>query len=527
MRVAYIGGTRWSADTGQVANGSVVVEGGAIVGIDVEPVADRLIQLGDGLLVPGFVDAHTHPVTGGMRMLTCDLTEIGSRDEAEGRIAEASALLPSGAWLTGGGWVYEWYHRGRPSAQLLDRLAPGRPAAIKVRDGHSTWANSAALALAGVTADTPDPPDGRIERNDDGSPQGTLHEGAMRLVESFVPSSTPDRLAAALRAGIDYLVSRGVTAWQDAWVRSDEETAYGRVAPSFDVVGALWWDRTQGLEQIVDIVDRRHTVTGLRPRAVKLMLDGVCENFTAALNAPYHGAHGGPADHTGLDFIPPGLVAKAVTELDRLGFQCHFHAIGDRAVRSALDAVEAARSANGWAGPIHHIAHLQLIDPVDVPRFAQLRVAANCQPLWACNEPAMTKMTVPYLGEERAGWQYPFGSLLRAGALVAMGSDWPVSSGDVLDQISVAIRRKPPGDDMPPTLTAPERLTLHQALAAFTVGSATINGVAGRTGRIRVGNVADLVVLDQDPFGAADPAGIDVSTTMASGEIVFDREGGG
>jgi predicted amidohydrolase YtcJ len=108
-----------------------------------------------------------------------------------------------------------------------------------------------------------------------------------------------------------------------------------------------------------------------------------------------------------------------------------------------------------------------------------------------------------------------------------MGSDWPVSSGDVLDQISVAIRRKPPGDDMPPTLTAPERLTLHQALAAFTVGSATINGVAGRTGRIRVGNVADLVVLDQDPFGAADPAGIDVSTTMASGEIVFDREGGG
>ena len=253
------------------------------------------------------------------------------------------------------------------------------------------------------------------------------------------------------------------------------------------------------------------------------MLDGVCENHTAALVDPYIGvdAHG---TERGIDFIEPEMVAEAVARLDALGHQCHFHAIGDRAVRSALDAVERARIENGWGGPIHHIAHLQVVDPADVPRFAQLRVAANCQPLWACNEPAMTELTVPFLGTERASRQYPFGSLRRAGALLAMGSDWPVSTGDVMDQVSVAIRRRPLGDEQVDILGPEERLTLHQALGAFTIGSATVNGSARRRGRIRVGNVADLAVLGRDPFSIADPAGITVTATMASGEFVYERE---
>jgi predicted amidohydrolase YtcJ len=527
MRVAFVGGNRWSAGTGRVANRSVVVDRGVVVGLDVEPEVDRVIDVGEGLLVPGFIDAHVHPLTGGMRILTCDLTETTSRDEAEARIAAAAASLPGGEWLTGGGWLYEWYLKGSPSARVLDRLAPGRPAAVKVRDGHSVWVNSEALALAGIGPDTPDPPDGRIERLADGSPQGTLHEGAMRLVESRIPPRDRSTLTAALREGIAYLHRKGVTGWQDAWVTDLEHPSYLELGLVVHVVGAQWWDRTRGVEQLAEIAERsRQSAGGYRPTSVKLMLDGVCENFTAALNAPYHGPHGAGDDHSGLDFIAPAVVAEAVTEIDRLGLQCHFHAIGDRAVRSALDAVEAARRANGWNGPLHHIAHLQVIDPVDVPRFADLRVAANCQTLWACNEPAMIEMTVPYLGSERAGWQYPFGSLRRAGALVAMGSDWPVSSGDVMDQISVAIRRRPPGDDRPEILTPDERLTLEDALSAFTVGSATINGTAGRTGRIRLGNVADLVLLERDPFAASDPAGIGVEVTMTSGQVVFDRKDG-
>jgi predicted amidohydrolase YtcJ len=416
MRVAFVGGNRWSAGTGRVANRSVVVDAGSVVGLDVEPDVDRIIEVGRGLLVPGFIDAHVHPLTGGMRTLTCDLTEAITRDEAEASVASAAASLPDGEWLTGGGWLYDWYSKGSPPFRVLDRLAPGRPAALEVRDGHSIWVNSEALALAGIDADTPDPPDGRIERNPDGSPQGTLHEGAMRLVESRIPE--PDRitLTAALRKGIDYLHRKGVTGWQDAWVTHLEHPSYLEVSPHHQVVGAQWWDRTRGVEQLPEIAERsRDTAGGYRPTTVKLMLDGVCENFTAALNAPYHGAHGAGDEHSGIDFIPPALVAEAVTEIDRLGLQCHFHAIGDRAVRSALDAVEAARRANGWRGPLHHIAHLQVVDPVDVPRFADLGVAANCQALWACNEPAMVEMTVPYLGPERAGWQYPFGSLRRTG----------------------------------------------------------------------------------------------------------------
>ncbi|MEX1043482.1 MAG: amidohydrolase [Acidimicrobiia bacterium] len=524
MRVAFVGGKRWSAGAGLVPNRSVVTEGGSIVALDEDPVADRIIDVGNGLLVPGFVDAHVHPITGGLRILSCDLTETVTREEAEARIASVASSLPPGDWLTGGGWLYDWYPRGCPSAQSLDRLAPGRPAVIKVRDGHSTWANSAALALANITPETPDPADGRIERNEDGSPQGTLHEGAMSLVESLVPPPDQATLTAALTAGVGYLHRKGVTSWQDAWIADREHRSYREFDLAGDVVGALWWDRERGLEQIDEIVERSREGAGsYRPSAVKLMLDGVCENFTAALNAPYQGPHGEGDDHTGIDFIPPGVVAAAVTSFDALGLQCHFHAIGDRAVRSALDAVAAARTANGWAGPLHHIAHLQVIDPADVRRFAELRVAVNCQPLWACNEMAMVEMTIPFLGPERAEWQYPYRSLLRSGALIGMGSDWPVSSGDVLDQMSVAIRRRPPGDDRPTVLIPDERLTLDQALTAFTLGSATINGSARRTGRIRIGNVADLVLLGRDPFEVADPAGIEVEVTMAGGRVVFER----
>ena len=522
MRKSFLGGWRWSAGSGRVPNRSVVVDGGKIVGVDSDPSGTEVVDVGDRFLVPGFIDAHVHPMTGGMRILTCDLTEMTTRRAAEDHISLTSSRLEAGRWLTGGGWLYEWYEGGCPSAMLLDSLAPDRPAAIQVRDGHSTWANSEALRLAGITAATPDPPDGRIERLPDGTPQGTLHEGAMRLVDVVLPTPDESTLASALALGRQYLYSKGVTGWQDAWVTDRQHDGYLRSTATSQVVGALWWNRDRGLDQIDEIVQRsRDGSASYHPTSVKLMLDGVCENFMAALNAPYLGHPGG--QHTGIDFIPPEVIGEAVTRFDQVGLQCHFHAIGDRAVRYALNAVEAARTRNGWSGPTHHIAHLQVVDPVDVPRFAELRVAANCQPLWACNEPAMTEMTIPFLGEERAAWQYPFGSLARSGALLAMGSDWPVSSGDVMSQISVAVRRKPPGDDAAPTFQPRERLSLDQALAGFTLGSAEINGEARRRGRIRLGNVADLVLLDRDPFAVPDPAGIGVELTMSAGHVVFDR----
>ncbi|MDX1448185.1 MAG: amidohydrolase family protein, partial [Acidimicrobiia bacterium] len=256
MRVAFVGGHRWSADTGRVENRSVLVETGRIVALDADPgtAVDRIVDVGDGLVVPGFIDAHVHPLKGGLRMLRCDLTDAASRAEAEARIVAAAAELPAGEWLLGGGWLYEWYESGNPSAEHLDRLAPDRPAVLEVRDGHSSWANSEALRRAGITADTPDPFDGRIERLADGAPQGTLHEGAMRLVQAHVPSPDRTTLVRAMRRGIEYLHAKGVTGWQDAWVTDVHHAAYREIVPAPDVVGALWWDRYRGVEQITEIV---------------------------------------------------------------------------------------------------------------------------------------------------------------------------------------------------------------------------------------------------------------------------------
>jgi predicted amidohydrolase YtcJ len=318
------------------------------------------------------------------------------------------------------------------------------------------------------------------------------------------------------------LLGHGVTAWQDAWITPEYHAAYRRAVESGRLVasvrGALWWDRERGLDQIDELERLSREGTGrYRPESVKLMLDGVVENFTAAVLHPYQGGAAG----LGIDFIPADDLAEIVTRLDALGLQCHFHSLGDRAVRAALDAVESARRRNGPSDRRHHLAHLQLVDPADVPRFRALGVVANCQPLWACNEPAMTELTIPFLGE-RARYQYPFGALARAGATLAMGSDWPVSSANVMWQVSVAVTRTQVGHPEKGVFLPAERLSLDQALAGFTEGSAFVNHLDDR-GRVAGGSVADLVVLSQDPYRASDLAAVAVDMTVVEGQVVFER----
>jgi len=208
--------------------------------------------------------------------------------------------------------------------------------------------------------------------------------------------------------------------------------------------------------------------------------------------------------------------------LDALGFQCHFHALGDRAVRDALDAVEASRAANGPSDTRPHLAHLQVVHPDDVARFARLDATANIQPLWAAHEPQMDELTIPFLGAERAAWQYPFGALLRSGARLAAGSDWPVSSPDPLQGIHVAVNRVTPDGDDAPVFLPGERIGLAEALAAYTAGSAHVNHLDD-TGRIQVGALADLVVLDRDPFDGPTEAiaQTGVALTYVGGEAVY------
>jgi predicted amidohydrolase YtcJ len=482
-------------------------------------------------LLPGFQDAHVHAVYAGVEMGECDLSGATDLGEYRRRIAAYAAARPAQTWITGAGWAMEAFEGGQPTRALLDEIVPDRPVFLLNRDHHGAWVNTCALELAGITAETPDPADGRIEREADGTPSGTLQEGATNLVARVVPKATvEDRVKGLLRAQA-HLHSLGITAWQDAILgvfngQPDVSDAYlaaasdGRLTAR--VNGALWWDRERGAEQIPELVARRDKLTAGRFRAgsVKIMQDGIAENGTAAMTVPYKDACGCATGNSGLSFVDPEALKSHVTELDALGFQVHFHALGDRAVREALDAVEAAITANGHRDNRHHLAHLQVVHPDDVPRFARLGAVANMQPLWAAHESQLDELCIPFLGGELASWQYPFGDLLRAGATLAAGSDWPVSTPDPWLGIHVAVNRINHQDEREAFLPE-QRLDLTTAIAAYTAGSAYVNHLDD-TGVIRPGALADLVVVDRDPYaGPQDEIGATrVEQTFVAGERV-------
>ena len=385
------------------------------------------------------------------------------------------------------------------------------------------------MRLAGIDTATPDPADGHLDRDASGVPSGTLHEGAMRLVARLLPPTSESELMTALLDGQRYLHSLGITAWQDAIVgaysgMSDNGPTYAAAARdgllTGRVVGALWWNRGQGLEQIDELVRRRDELSTGRfaATAVKLMQDGVMENGSAALVEPYLDRCGHATDNSGTSFIDPDELRGAVQALAAQGFQVHVHGLGDRGVREALDAFEGTDPAHR-----HHIAHLQLVHPDDVPRFGKLGVSANIQALWACLDDQMIELTLPFLGEERANRQYPFGDLHRSGARLVAGSDWPVSTPDPLAAIHVAVNRTAYGAEgragSEPFL--PEQaLDIETAFAAYTSGSAWINHL-DRAGRVSPGYDADLVVLDTDPFQDPTTTGVAkvVSTWIAGQQV--------
>jgi predicted amidohydrolase YtcJ len=512
-----------------VGAGELLVHDGRIVERDGGSV-DEVIDLGGGLLAPGFTDAHVHPIQGGLERLRCDLSGLDTREEYLAAIAGYAAANPDEEWILGGGWAMPAFPGGTPTAADLDRVVPDRPAYLPNRDHHGAWVNSRALEIAGIDRQTPDPPDGRIERDADGRPSGTLHEGATALVSRFLPRTTGEDYYAALMAGQSYLHSLGVTSWQDAIVGAysgmdDPASTYETAAANGDlrshVVGALWWERRLGVEQVADLVGRRETMTGGRFRAttVKIMQDGVAENHTAAMITPYLDRCGRPTGNSGHSFLGAAALREAVTALDAAGFQVHVHAIGDRGVRETLDAFEGTDPARR-----HQVAHVQVVHPDDVRRFARLGVAANMQMLWACLDDQMADLTIPFLGEERSRWQYPFGDLHRSGAPLVAGSDWPVSTPDPLQAIQVAVTRVEPGSDREPFL--PEQaLTLETAFAAYTSGSAWANhrDLHDGAGVLRPGAVADLVVLDRDPFAGPPEAIGDahVLSTWIDGSAVY------
>jgi len=484
----------------------------------------RVLELEGRTVLPGFQDAHLHPAHGGLAATQCYLFDADSREACLDAVARYAAEHPELEWIEGGGWSIDSFAGGTPSRGDLDAVVPDRPVFLDNRDGHGGWVNSRALELAGVTAETLDPPDGRVERKPSGEPQGTLHEGAMDLVRRLLPPISQEKWEAAILRAQEELHALGITAWQDAAVTADTYPAYlelaERGALTMRMEGNLLWERGADDGQLEELVARRDAGSAgrLRLRGAKIFVDGVLENFTGAVLEPYVGT-----DNAGLSMHDPDELAELVTALDARGFQVHMHTIGDRAVREALDATEAASRANGTRDRRFHLAHVQLVHPDDLPRFAELGVAANVSPYWACRSDYVTVLTEPFIGPERSARMYPFGSLLRAGAPLAFGSDWTVSTPNPLLEIEVAVTRAPTDDRGAEPLLPDEALDLPTALETFTAGSAWVNFLDDETGTIEPGKLADLVVLDRnvlDP-GTGPIGDANVLLTLVEGEAVY------
>ncbi len=547
--LVLIGGPCYTSDAARSWTSGLAVHEGVITALGERAARDaigprtRVVDLTGRLALPGFIDAHVHPVFGGAERLRCDLTGSHDAQDAVARVAAYAAANPQLPWIVGGGWSMDQFPGGAPSRALLDVVVPDRPVFLLNRDHHDAWANSLALRLAGVDRDTPDPVGGRIAREPGGEPSGALHEEAANLVGRHAPRLSEDDYLAALLEGQRYLHSFGVTGWQDAIVGGylgydDILPAYLRAAREGLLTGhisaALWWDRNRGLEQIADLVERRAAASetaaanghgGFTAGTIKIMQDGICENLTAAMLTPYLDESGRPTGEHGHSYLDAALLAEAVTSLDALGFQVHVHAIGDRGVREALDAFAVARTVNGPTGNRHHIAHIQVVDPLDIPRFRELDVTANMQALWAAEDEQMRTLNEPILGALRYGRQYPFEALRRSGATLAAGSDWPVSTPDPLQAVHVAVNRTVPGaaPGTPPFLPQ-QALTLGDALAAYTIGSAWVCRAETRAGSLEAGKRADIAVLDRDVFGAP-PEGIAearCALTVVAGTVVYE-----
>lgn len=494
---------------------SVAIQNGKIVyvgdDIGIQPYIGpntTTLQLNGRFVLPGFIDGHVHPIGAGAEMTQCGLGEANSKEEVLAKIKSCAEADKKSAWVFGNTWGLPLFPKANPQKEWLDAIIPDRPALMTAADGHSIWVNSKALEIAGITKDTPDPENGRIERNAQGEPTGTLRESAADLIYKITPTTSLEEQVVGLKNALSEMNGFGITSFNDASVSAVGLDVYReadkRGILTARVVASMYADPKGSVDQVLQQVEKfkklrnEYTANNVRATAIKIFEDGVIEANTAALLQPYLDK---PNDAGSVNWEPEKL-NPFVEALDKEKFQIHFHAIGDRAIRVALNSLEAARKANGVRDGRPMMAHLELFDPADIPRFASLQVVPVFQPLWAFADPYIVDLTIPKLGEARSRWLYPMESVLVTGATMAMGSDWSVSSVNPLDGIEVAVTRQNPDG---PTATdksfiPEERMTLRDALAAYTIGSAYVTFQDTEAGSIETGKFADIIVLSENVF---------------------------
>jgi hypothetical protein len=465
--------------------------------------AGRVVDLHGSMVLPGLHDSHVHLLAGGRELAECQLGAATNVAQLKAAIQDYAKAHPGSGWIRGGGWALPLFENANPHRRLLDELVPDRPVFLAAADGHSAWVNSKALSLARISPETPDPLAGRIERDaDSGEASGTLREDAMQLVSRLLPSYSPSQNVDGLRKGIELAHRNGITSICEVGCDESILQAYQNLERagelSLKVVGALSVHPAAGVDQIGKLVElrRRFGSARLRPTSAKIFADGVIESGTAALLEPYLGKGG----DRGRSNLEPEAFNHLAAGLDREGFQIHVHAIGDRAIRESLNAFQHARDTNGRRDARHQIAHVQLWNPDDIPRFRALGVIANFQPLWAYADPYIIKLTLPVLGPERSRWLYPFRSVHNSGAVVAAGSDWTVSSISPVEAIQIATTRRGLDQGPGPAWIPEETADLPAILAAYTINGAYANFQERETGSIEPGKAADLVILNRNLF---------------------------
>jgi predicted amidohydrolase YtcJ len=506
----FTGGIVRTGVPGAAASTALAVAGGRVLALGQDALEARgprteVIDLAGGALLPSFGDGHAHPLLGGLGLRGVPVRQARSVAEILAAVAAWAAAHPGAEWVTGDAFDPTLAGGGRFDARWLDSVVADRPVALRTLDHHTMWVNTEALRRAGIDAGTPEPAAGQIVRRADGSPLGTLREwGAIGPVLDLLPAPGPAEQAAALAEVCGLFAAAGITWVQDAWAEHGHIDAWLAAARdgrlrfranlAFRAEPVSWKDQ---LEEFAADRDRIacEAPGWLTARTVKFFADGVVEAGTAALLQPYDDC---PHSH-GIANWTPGELADAIAAADAAGFQAHVHAIGDAGVRLALDAIAETARRNGPADRRPVLAHVQLIDPADLPRFAGLGVIANLEPLWAQPDPLMTELTLPRVGPARGARQYQIATLQRTGARVSFGSDWPVTDYRPLPGIATAITRQTAAGNPDGGWLPAERVTAAAALAAYSAGVAYQAFEERHWGMLRPGLRADLVHLAADP----------------------------
>jgi predicted amidohydrolase YtcJ len=487
--------------------------------------ATKIIDLGGKMVLPGLHDTHVHLLDGGVELNHCDLSGAQTAERVLERVARYAAAHPKEKWIRGGGWALPLFPQGNPQSSDLDKVVSDRPVYLDAQDHHSGWVNSAALKLAGITEETPDPVGGHIERKPGTKePSGTLRESAMQLVSDLMPKLSPRDYENGLKRALALANQLGITSIQDAAVDEQLLKAYSAADKRGDltvkVVTALRVVPSGGLGQVEKFVKQRRQFDGTRVkvRSAKIFIDGVIEDHTAALLEPYVDD---PKQAGHLLFTPEefnALVAALVKER----FQVHVHAIGDRGVRVALDGFAKVKDES--VGLRHHIAHLELVDQSDIARFGTLNVSPNVQAYWAQRDKYIEELTEPLVGKKRSAELYPIRALASCGAVLTAGSDWPVSSLNPFAAMEVAVTRRKEGDCKGECWLPDLRTDLKTILAAYTLGGAYVNHQDDVTGSLEVGKAADLIVIDRHLFEISTDQihGTKVVLTILDGQVIFD-----